>query len=617
MKCNSIIHYFVSICKILQEKNIFLYSKKHNIGAILKVLIRTFYEVRDSIMNNIKASYSGVIDEAARFVEKIQLLDKSLWDKVVAVFDYGKYKKHWHGEYWGKLMRGGCIVYKYTKSEELYDMLTYATKELLKTQDEKGRISTYDEEYELYDWDIWCRKYVMYGLMYYMEICRDESFKKKILSALTKHADYMVERIGEGKIDITKTSGYWLSANSSSILRPYVLLYKMTGEKRYLDFAEYIISTGGIDGGNLIELAYEDKLAPFEYPEAKAYETTSVFEGVFEYATLTKNERLIETCIKYADKVLKTDFTIIGASGCYDELFDNSTKKQVTYTESHMQETCVTVTVMEYMCRMLEYTGDAKYADAIERSFYNAFLGAINRKYGENDGLHFDSYSPILNNRRGLCVGGKMTLLDGSYYGCCAAIGAAGFGAVTSMSAICQKSNLKISFYEKGTIKFSRYNISVNTEYPFDGKITLVLNGEGEDFSLSLRIPEWCKKYSVALNEDLISGRLDMGFLTLEKTVKSGDKIVLDLDMPFVVQTSECFDPNVKNYFAVTKGPIVFATEDYENNTFDMNKISEYGYEGIQSRASLLDINNNSVRLYNYASVGIDWSKKMTVWLKR
>ena len=185
------------------------------------------------------------------------------------------------------------------------------------------------------------------------------------------------------------------------------------------------------------------------------------------------------------------------------------------------------------------------------------------------------------------------------------------------MSARCTKSNLKISFYEKGIINFGRYNISVNTEYPFDEKISLVFSGEGEEFSLSLRIPEWCKKYSVSLNGDVIYGKLDGGFLTLEKTVKSGDKIILDLDMPFVIHASECFDPQVKTYFAITKGPIVFATKDYENHTFDMNKIGEYGYEGITSHASLSDINDNSVRLYNYASVGIDWSKKMTVWLKR
>ena len=565
-------------------------------------------------MNNVKITYNGLIDEAVRFVEKIQLLDKPLWEKVIAVFDYGKFSEGWHGEYWGKLMRGGCMVYKYTESEELYNTLTDAVKGILTCRDSEGRISTYDKEYELSDWDVWCRKYVMYGLMYYMDIWRDEKFKTEILSALTKHADYIIERIGneEGKKNITETSTFWLGCNSSSILRPYVMLYKLTGEKKYLDFAEYIISEGGIQGGNLIEIALEDKLAPYQYPEVKAYETTSFFEGVFEYATLMKDERLIDACIKYGNKFLETDVTIIGATGCYDELFDNSTKKQVTYTTSHMQETCVTVTLMEYLCRLLEYTGDAKYADAIEKSFYNAFLGAINREYGSNDGLHFDSYSPILNNRRGLQVGGKQTLLDGSYYGCCAAIGPAGFGAVTSRSAVLENDVLKITFYENGKIIFGRNEISVKTAYPFDGEISIKLVSLNSPIKLACRIPDWCKKHSAN-----VAGSLENGYFVTDVSLSSGDELILELDMPFVTHSSSDFDPEVKDLFAVSRGPIVFATEDYADHTFDVNKIYDHSFDGITSSAAIETTENQKVILHNYATVGMDWNKNMTVWLKK
>ena len=565
-------------------------------------------------MNNVKISYNGLIDEAARFVEKIQLLDKPLWEKVIAVFDYGKFQKGWHGEYWGKLMRGGCMVYKYTESEELYNTLTDAVKGILACQDSEGRISAYDKEHELSDWDVWCRKYVMYGLMYYMEICRDEEFKTEIMSALTKHADYIIERIGReaGKKKITETSTFWLGCNSASILRPYVMLYKLTNNKKYLDFAEYIISEGGIQGGNLIEIALEDKLAPYQYPEVKAYETTSFFEGVFEYATLMKDERLIDACIKYGNKFLETDVTIIGATGCYDELFDNSTKKQVTYTTSPMQETCVTVTLMEYLCRLLEYTGDSKYADAIEKSFYNAFLGAINREYGNNDGLHFDSYSPILNNRRGLQVGGKQTLLDGSYYGCCAAIGAAGFGAVTSRSATLEGDTLKMTFYENGKIIFGRNEITIETAYPFDGKISMKLVSADIPVKLACRIPAWCKSYKAS-----VSGSMGNGYFVTDSAFSSGDELVIELDMPFVIHNSSDFDPDVKDLFAVTRGPIVFATEDYADHNFDVNKIYDYSFEDITSSAVIETTENQKVVLCNYATIGTDWNKNMTVWLKK
>lgn len=568
-------------------------------------------------MKDMHASFNGVIDEAARFVEKIQLLDKPLWEKVIAVFKDGKYEMGWHGEYWGKLMRGGCMVYKYTRSEELYDTLTSAVKALLLNQDGEGRISTYAKGFEFSSWDVWCRKYVMYGLIYYMDICRDEKFKKEILTALIKHADYIVAKIGkeDGKKSITETSNFWRGANSSSILRPFVMLYKLTSDKRYLDFAEYIISEGGILGANLIDIASEDILAPYQYPIVKAYEVTSFFEGVFEYATLMNNQKLIDTCIKYGNKILKTDLTLIGASGCYDELFDNSTKKQVTYTESHMQETCVTVTLMEYFCRLLSYTGDARYADAIECSFYNAFLGAINRNFGSNDGLHFDSYSPILNNRRGLLVGGKQEFPDGSYYGCCAAIGAAGFGAITSMAARLESNSLKLNFYENGTLTFGESTVSVKTDYPFDSSVSICVTECNGAFGISLRIPAWCQKYAVTLNGKEARGSFDKGYFTLCDTLKAGDTVDLVLDMSERIYSSEEFDSEVKNLFAVARGPIVFATADYDNSSA-IKEFTSYEYEGGLATLKALTELGNTVTLKSYSACGMDWKENISVWLK-
>lgn len=569
-------------------------------------------------MKRANISFNGVIDEAARFIEKTQQLDKPLWEKVISVFKDGSYEKGWHGEYWGKLMRGGCIIYKYTQSEELYSTLTCAVKGLLSTQDKEGRITAYSKYFEFTDWDVWCRKYVMYGLTYYLDVCRDENFKKDILSALTRHADYIVDKIGseDGKKRITDTSKIWSGVNSSSILRPFVILYKLTGDKKYLTFAEYIISEGGIKDGNLIDIAVEDKLAPYQYPVVKAYETISFFEGVFEYATLMNNTKLIDTCIKFGDKILQTDVTLIGATGCYDELFDNSRKKQVTYTASHMQETCVTVTLMEYICRLLEYTEDARYADVIENSFYNAFLGAINRDYGNNGGLHFDSYSPILNNRRGLQVGGRQLFPDGSFYGCCAAIGGAGFGAVTSMAAVYSDTCLRFNFYESGVALFGENKVSIKTDYPFDSSVTFCIEECKTEFCLALRIPAWCKKYTVTLNGKEVRGTLKAGYFTTCDTLHPKDTIELILDMPARIYSSEEFDSEIDNLFAVARGPIVFATTDYDNSAYPKEFIS-YEYEGglatLKARTAL----GNTVALSNYSSCGMDWKESISVWMKK
>ena len=112
-----------------------------------------------------KAVYHGIADEMIRLVQEEQLKDRALWELAAKQFlgapddaDLG-----WRGEYWGKLMRGACMTWQYTKDSELYDILTDAVKDLLAAQEADGRISTYSREAEFQGWDIWCRKFCVSG----------------------------------------------------------------------------------------------------------------------------------------------------------------------------------------------------------------------------------------------------------------------------------------------------------------------------------------------------------------------------------------------------------------------------------------------------------------------
>ena len=209
---------------------------------------------------------NGVANWAAEFLQKEQLKDRALWKKFVDVFrtrpdgpDHA-----WRGEFWGKMLRGGALTYEYTKDSELYDVLTETVRDMLTTADADGRVSSYAREYEFDAWDLWCRKYVMLSLEYYLDICRDEALKADIIRFIRGCADYIILHIGEGekKKRITDASRSWLGLNSSSILEPIVRLYKVTGDKKYLDFATYIVNEGGARGINVFKLAYENKVYP-------------------------------------------------------------------------------------------------------------------------------------------------------------------------------------------------------------------------------------------------------------------------------------------------------------------------------------------------------------------
>ncbi len=191
----------------------------------------------------LSARYEGLADHYARFIQERQLKDVSEWKKFVGVFrthadiaDEG-----WRGEYWGKMMRGACLTYLYTKDEALYGILEDTAEDLLSAQDELGRISAYDVAHEFTGWDMWGRKYVLTGLQHFYAVCQSGALRGRILRAMRRHADYIVAKIGvgEGQTPIQCTSEWWGGVNSCSILEPFVQLYKLTGDKKYLALVKY------------------------------------------------------------------------------------------------------------------------------------------------------------------------------------------------------------------------------------------------------------------------------------------------------------------------------------------------------------------------------------------
>ena len=197
---------------------------------------------------------NGIVDDYVKFVEEFQLKDINLWGKFTHVFKAHEDIKDdgWRGEYWGKMMRGACLVYYYSQDEELYFILEKTVIDLLSKQDELGRISSYDVEREFNGWDMWSRKYVITGLLHFVDICKSDILKNNIIDALCKHLDYILDKVGdkEGQRQIELTSTSWGGVNSCTILEPVLDLYNRTQIKKYLDFAEYIIKTGGSSLGD-------------------------------------------------------------------------------------------------------------------------------------------------------------------------------------------------------------------------------------------------------------------------------------------------------------------------------------------------------------------------------
>ena len=516
--------------------------------------------------------YRGYLDDTVRLIEEIQLSDRPLWSKFVQVFvdrPDGE-NRGWRGEYWGKMMRGACLTYQYTQTPELLDILNAATRALLATADEDGRISSYPKELEYKGWDIWSRKYVLLGLEHFYEICTDEALKAEVLAAARAHADYMLATLGEDKIDITTATNNWDGVNSSSVLEPIVRLYSLTGEQKYLDFATYIVNRGGGEHENIFETAYQNEKLPYEYRITKAYETISCFEGLLEYYRVTGIEKWREAAINLGRRICESEVSIIGTGGCWHELFDHTKTRQLSTTYTGVQqETCVTVTWMKFCLQLLCLTGESGFADEIEKSIYNALLGAVNHeRCPQHGGLPFDSYSPILFGARAREVGGGQLLADGSRYGCCASIGSSGTALIPLSSLLLREDGVAMNLYIPGTAALTTptgapLEISTKTNYPADGAVSIRIDTTDDlPFTLALRIPAWSHLTTLAVNGQLVDAAPGK-YAEITRKWCCGDTVELFLDMrtELIHPEGQLPDHNSPYHVALRRGPLTLARD--------------------------------------------------------
>lgn len=623
------------------------------------------------------AKYEGWLHRSLNLITDMQLRDADMWRLFVEQFR-GTPDDHdagWRGEFWGKMMRGACFVYSYSKDKELFNVLKATVNDLVESQDELGRISTYSVEKEYDGWDLWSRKYVLLGMQYFIEISDDKEFNQKVIDCMKKQVDYLTKRIGwqaEGKLLITRLTRHWRGLNSSSILEPIVRLYSLTKEEKYLDFAEYIVVCGGMDVENVFELAYRNELHPYQYPVTKAYEMTSCFVGLLEYYRIRQNKKHLTAIINFANRILEDDFTVIGSAGCTHELFDHSTVRQANPDrgDPRAQETCVTVTLMQFFYQLNLITGDSKYMDAFERSLYNGYLGAVNtdgaidttaaKQYPELTmvPMPFDSYSPLTPGIRGNGTGGLKPFKDGRYYGCCICIGSAGIGVAMKSAVLTSRSGIVVNLYEKGEVAQPLTNgktvkLTFDTAYPVGEKVKITVDTDcADDFEILLRNPEWSENTVAHVNGNIINAT--KGYIGIYRKWKKGDTVEICFDMraraiypvPYgsqvlmnkVIWGANCmiptFDrehPSTKNHIAIQRGPLMLAQENrlgYRVDDAVSVKVNDDGFIDIaysenktapyacEFEAQIPTTDGGYFTVTDYASAGKLWTEesKMAVW---
>jgi DUF1680 family protein len=511
--------------------------------------------VKDMLFPNEDASINGFLGEKLMLSYKNRILAQD-YERLIEPFRHRTETRLWQTEFWGKWFTSAVAAYRYHPTPELKTVLNHAVKGLVATQTPDGYIGNYASSSRLDQWDIWGMKYCMMGLIDYYELTHD----KEVLLSSTKLADYLINTLNKQNKTVVQT-GNFRGMASSSVLGVICQLYTATGNKKYLDFAQKIVDEWeSPDGPKLISKSNINVAERFPRPHpdqwysplqgAKAYEMMSCYEGLLDLYRLTGKEAYKTAAENTWENIYNTEMNILGSGASMECWFGG--KALQTERIRHYQETCVSVTWIRLSLNLFLLTGKAKYADEIERTYYNALLGSM---YPE--GYTWAKYTPLEGQRlhgSGQC---------GMKLNCCVANGPRGLFALPSVAVTPFKKGISVNFYSAGDFKVAspggqKVDLALNTGYPATGDVNLSLKMQGpEEMIVRLRIPSWSTANELLINGETVQDVVPGTFVELKRMWKPGDKISLVLDMRGRV----IFHGDRSKFAAVMRGPVVLAQD--------------------------------------------------------
>ncbi|MBW8323333.1 MAG: glycoside hydrolase family 127 protein [Prolixibacteraceae bacterium] len=400
--------------------------------------------------------------------------------------------------------------------------------------------------------------------------------KRNFLDIALKNADLLDHVFGPGKRN---------DAPGHEIVEMgLVKLYRITGEKKYLDLAKFFIDSRGKENDQ--KKAYSQDHKPLiQQDEAVGHAVRAgyLYAGVADVAALTGNTEYLLAIDKIWENMVSKKLYITGGIGArhQGEAFgDNYELPNLTA----YNETCAAIANVYWNYRMFLLHGDSKYIDVLERSLYNGVISGIGL-----DGKSFFYPNPLECDMHFKFNRGE-TLDRQPWFDCsCCPTNMCRFlasvpGYIYAQGASCVYVNLFAQ--SSSTIQLNKkllVTILQETQYPWDGGVKISVSPEKvSQFALCLRIPGWAGNqvvpsdlYSfitpetdsvlVTINGEKFQYKTEKGYAVIDREWKQGD--VVNYNLPMSIRRVEA-NKNVTDNagkVALERGPIVYCLEGKDN----------------------------------------------------
>lgn len=390
--------------------------------------------------------------------------------------------------------------------------------------------------------------------------------KRTLLDVAIRNADLVCQVFGPGEGQIHRPSGHPI------IEMALAKLYKVTGNEKYLQTARYFVEeTGrGTDGHQLSEYSQDHKpILQQDEIVGHAVRAGYLYSGVADVAALTHDTAYFNALCRIWDNMAGKKLYITGGIGsrAQGEGFgpDYELNNQTAYCE-----TCASIANVFWNYRMFLATGNAKYADVLERALYNGVISGVSLS---GDKFFYDNPLESMGQHE-----------RQRWFGCACCPGniTRFMASVPLYMYATQANDIYVNLYIQSkarlTTEANQVTLEQTTAYPWEGKVTLIVTPETEqEFALRLRIPGWAQDspvptdlyaftgkagaYSLSVNGKKVHARLYDGYATIHRRWKAGD--VVEVDLPMDVRRVKANDKveDDRGKLAIERGPIVFCLE--------------------------------------------------------
>lgn len=382
-----------------------------------------------------------------------------------------------------------------------------------------------------------------------------------LLTAVCRYADYIDSVFG---LEEGKRRGW---PGHEEIELALVKLYRVTGNERYLKLASYFIDDRGtepfvfpddewnFEGLKIIRQA-DKPVREQEDAHGHAVRAVYLYAGMADVACETGDEELLKHCEKLFNSIRNKRMYITGGIGStfYYEAFTRDydlANGALMYAES-----CAAMGLVQLASRLFDLTGKAEYLEVLETALYNGVLSGISL---EGNTFFYSNYLEVDENSSFYNFGAAERQPWFSCP-CCPTSFSRFLPQLGSFLYSMAPGNLYVNIFAANQAELMVGDLPVKLEvsgnYPYDGNINITLQSSGE-FTLHLRIPQWCKKSSVKLNGEESDA-------VIRRNWQPGDVVEVVLDIPVEVLFANSHVTCNLGRAALKRGPLVYALEEID-----------------------------------------------------